>query len=66
MAITISILLDISRSKGNQTIKFGQIIEFNIDIFLEKSCTKRDGKSRSLFFLPVQVEDYQNVLELKC
>ena len=32
---------NISRSKGNQTIKFGQSIEHNMrDIFLEKSSTK--------------------------
>ena len=30
-----------SRSKGNQAIKFGQLMECNIrNIFLEKSCTK--------------------------
>ena len=32
---------NISRSKGNQTMKIGQLIEFNIgNIFLKKSCTK--------------------------
>ena len=34
----IHILANISRSKGNQTVKFGQLIECNI--FLEKSHTK--------------------------
>ena len=35
---TIHILPNISRSKGNQTTKFGQLIEYNmINIFLEKS-----------------------------
>ena len=34
-------LPNISRSKGNQMMKFGQLIEYNIKyIFLEKSCTK--------------------------
>ena len=33
--ITISILPDISRSKGNQTMKFGQLREYNLrNIFL--------------------------------
>ena len=35
--IKIHILLIISRSKGNQTIKFGQLIEYNMgNIFVEK------------------------------
>ena len=39
--IVMHILLNISRSKGNQAMKFGQLIEHNIrNIFLEKSCTK--------------------------
>ena len=39
--ITIHILLNISRSKGNQTMKFGQLIEYNVRmIFLEKFYTK--------------------------
>ena len=37
--IAIHILPNISRSKGNQTMKFGQLIEYIlINIFLEKSC----------------------------
>ena len=44
--IAIHILLNISRSKGNQTTKFGQLIECKIkNIFLEKSYTKRDGET---------------------
>ena len=40
LVITILILPNISRSKGNQTMKFGQFIECNMrNIFLEKSCT---------------------------
>ena len=39
--IVIHILPNISRSKGNQTMKFGQLIEYNMrNIFLEKSYTK--------------------------
>ena len=38
--ITIRILPNISRSKGNQTLKFGQLIEYNRNIFLQKSCWK--------------------------
>ena len=37
--IAIHILPNISRRKGNQAIKFGQIIEPNMsNFFLEKSC----------------------------
>ena len=37
----IHILPYISRSKDNQTVKFGQLIEYNMrKIFLEKSYTK--------------------------
>ena len=39
--IAIHILPNISRSKGNQTMKFGQLIKYNMrNIFLEKSYTK--------------------------
>ena len=39
--IVIHILPTISRSKGNQTMKYGQLTECNMrNIFLEKSCTK--------------------------
>ena len=41
----IHILPNISRSKGNQTVKFGQVIVCNTkNIFLEKSYTKYGGK----------------------
>ena len=37
---------NISRSKGNQTMKFGQLIEYNMrNIFLEKSYSKCDGET---------------------
>ena len=39
--IAIHILTNISRSKGNQSKKFGQLIEYNLkNIFLEKSYAK--------------------------
>ena len=39
--ITIHILPNISRSKGNQTMTFGQLIEYNMrNIFQDKSYTK--------------------------
>ena len=38
--IAIYILPNISRSKGNPTIKFGQIIAYNRSIFLETSLGK--------------------------
>ena len=43
---------NISQSTGNQTMKFGQVIEYNkIIIFLHKSCTKcdRETSPRPLF-----------------
>ena len=40
--IAIHILPNMSRSKGNQTMKFGQLIEYKMrNIFLEKSYTNR-------------------------
>ena len=39
--IAIHILPNISQRKGNQTTKFGQLIEYNkINIFLQKLCGK--------------------------
>ena len=44
--ITIHILPNISRSKGNQTIKFGQLLEYSMrNIFLRKSYTKCGGEA---------------------
>ena len=44
--ITINILLNTSKSKGNKTMKFGQLMEYNIkNIFLTKSYTKCDGEA---------------------
>ena len=39
--ITLRILLNISRRKGNEKIKFGQSIDYKKgNIFLKKSCRK--------------------------
>ena len=44
--IVILILPNISRSKGNQTMKFGQLIECNMrNIFLQRSFTKCGGET---------------------
>ena len=49
--ITIHIFPNISRSKGNQIVKFGQLIEYNTrNIFLEKSCTKCGGEASPRLF----------------
>ena len=44
---TITIYLNILRSKGNQTMKFRKLIEYNMRIyhFFEKSYTKCDGET---------------------
>ena len=39
--IAIYMLPNISQSKGNQTVKFGQLIEhYKRNIFLQRSCGK--------------------------
>ena len=44
--IAIHILPNISRSKGNQMMKFGQLIEYNMrNISVEKSYTKCAGET---------------------
>ena len=49
--IVIHILPNISRSKGNQTMKFGQLIECNMrNIFLGKSYKKYGGETSSRSF----------------
>ena len=43
--IAIQILPKISQSKGNQTMKFGNLIECNKgNIFLQKLCGKEAGR----------------------
>ena len=49
--ITIYTLPNISRSKGNQTIKFGKLIKYNKSKnFLEQSYKKRRGETIPRFF----------------
>ena len=44
--IAIHILPNISRSKGKQTVKFGQLIEYNMrNVFVETSYTKYAGET---------------------
>ena len=44
--IVIHILPNISRSKGTQLMKFGQLIEYNMrNVFLEKLYTKYSEKT---------------------
>ena len=44
--ITIHMLHNISTGKGNQTVKFGQLIKYNMgNIFLEKAYTKYGGET---------------------
>ena len=39
--IAINILPDISKSKGNQIMEFGLLVEYNVrNIFLQKPCIK--------------------------
>ena len=51
--IAIHVLPNISQSKYNQTVKFGQLIEYNKrNYFLQKLCGKwdRGTSSTALFF----------------
>ena len=53
--ITIHVLPNISRSKGSQTMRYGQLVEYNNkNIFLERSFTKCGGEisSRPFFKKP--------------
>ena len=44
--IAINMLLYISRSKDNHTVKFGRLIEYNVrKIFHEQSYPKRGGET---------------------
>ena len=49
--MAIQMLINISISKGNQKMKFGELIEFNArNIFLEKSYTNCEGETISRLF----------------
>ena len=55
--ILLHILPNIVRSKGNQTMKLGQVIEENMrNIFLEKSYTKCDGETSQALFEKIKIE----------
>ena len=43
--ITKHMLPNISRSKDNQVMTFGQFIDYNRNIFPEESCTKCGGEA---------------------
>ena len=44
--VAIHVLPNVSQNKGNQTMKVGQLIEYNMrNIFLEKSYTKCGGET---------------------
>ena len=46
--VAMHVLPSISQSKGNQTIKCGQLIEYNKrNVFLQKSCRKRGRETNS-------------------
>ena len=51
-------LPDISRSQGNQTMKFGQLIEHKMgNIFLPKLCTKCGGETNpKTLFKKIKIE----------
>ena len=63
--IAIHILTDISRSKVNQTMKFGQKIECNMrNTFIEKSYTKCDGETiPRLFSKKSKLSIYPSIYE---
>ena len=66
ITITNHILPDISRSKGNQTIAFCHLIDYNKrNIFLEKSWTKCDAETGPRPFLKIQYWAYLCITSLK-
>ena len=55
--VAINILSNISRSKGNQAMKFGQLIKHNMkNIFFEKSYTKCEEKLLSDPFKKLKIK----------
>ena len=58
--ITVPILPNISRTKDNQTMIFGQLTGCNErNIFLQKSCRKSDRETSSRFFLLLEKDLYE-------
>ena len=54
--IAIHILPNISRSKNNQAMKFGQSVEYNRNIFLQKSNKMWQRNYFKTFFQRVKME----------
>ena len=63
--IVIRILPNALRGKGNQTTKFGQLIEYNRKNFLEKSYTKRGGETIPRPFSKSRNRAYLRISSLK-
>ena len=64
--IAIHILPSISRSKDNQAMKYGQLIEYNMrNILLEKSYTKCGGGTSPTPFSKNQNREYLGINSLK-
>ena len=58
--VTINILVDISKRRENQTMKFGQLMEYNvINISLKKSWEKKAGRLVPNLFLFFQKTLYE-------
>ena len=57
---TMHVLLNVSRGKGNQSMKFGELIEYNMrNIFIEKSYTKYGGEaSPRAFYKKLKISIY--------
>ena len=63
--ITIHLLTNISRSKSNQAMKFGQLIEHKVrNIFLQKPCKKWARENSLDLFLFVDIKQVFNTLVL--
>ena len=58
--VAIHILPNISRGKGNQAVKFGQLIECNM------TCRISSLKYKQFAFIVCQVKGYRNILKLSC
>ena len=60
---------NISRGKGSQTMKFGQLLEYNTrNNFLEKSYMKYDGESipRSFYISGSRVSSFMQFVFIVC
>ena len=70
--IAIHIFTNISRSKGNQVMKLGQLKEYNMrNVFLKKSYTKCGGETIPRRFskkskLSISLDQYSKVLYIYC